>query len=238
VQGVEPRHVLALRDSRANTPASANNLVRTLSSLLAWSVPRGWRSDNPCREIQKLKIGDGYAPWPWDAIEHFAIHARRDLWHAGAVALFSGQRLSDVLKVKWSEIVDGLISVRQGKTGKSLWIPVHRRLATIITGVPRVSVYVLTNSRHRPWTVDGFKAAWSDELNRPIMASLRERRLVFHGLRKSAVVTLLEAGATDGEVSAITGQSREMVAHYSRQVNQRKMAAAAILKWEAADQHR
>jgi hypothetical protein len=34
-------------------------------------------------------------------------------------------------------------------------------------------------------------------------------------------------------VAAITGQSREMVEHYARQVNQRKLAAAAILKWEA-----
>lgn len=39
----------------------------------------------------------------------------------------------------------------------------------------------------------------------------------------------------DAEVAAATGQSREMVAHYSRQVNQRKLAAAAILKWENAD---
>lgn len=83
--------------------------------------------------------------------------------------------------------------------------------------------------------MDGFKGSWGDELNRPIMQELRARRLVFHGLRKSAVVTLLEAGATDAEVSAITGQSREMVAHYSRQVNQSKLAAAAILKWETAD---
>jgi hypothetical protein len=59
--------------------------------------------------------------------------------------------------------------------------------------------------------------------------------MVFHGLRKSAVVLLLEAGATDAEAAAITGQSREMVAHYSRQVCQRKLAAAAILKWEHAE---
>jgi len=32
-----------------------------------------------------------------------------------------------------------------------------------------------------------------------------------------------------------TGQSREMVEHYARQVNQRRLAAAAILKWETAD---
>jgi len=60
------------------------------------------------------------------------------------------------------------------------------------------------------------------------------RGLVFHGLRKSAVVFLLEAGCTDAEVSAITGQSRQMVEHYAREVNQNKLAAAAVLKWEAS----
>lgn len=47
------------------------------------------------------------------------------------------------------------------------------------------------------------------------LAPLRSRRLVFHGLRKSAVVFLLEAGCADAEVAAITGQSREMVEHYA-----------------------
>lgn len=41
VRGVEPKHVLALRDKYAATPAAANNLLRCLSSLLSWSVPRG-----------------------------------------------------------------------------------------------------------------------------------------------------------------------------------------------------
>lgn len=66
------------------------------------------------------------------------------------------------------------------------------------------------------------------------MSPLREAGLVFHGLRKLAVVFLLEAGSTDTEVPAITGQSRAMVEHYARQVNQKKLAAAAVLKWEAS----
>ena len=37
---------------------------------------------------------------------------------------------------------------------------------------------------------------------------LRDNNRVFHGLRKSAVVFLLEAGCADAEVSAIAGQSR------------------------------
>ena len=58
--------------------------------------------------------------------------------------------------------------------------------------------------------------------------------LVFHGLRKSAVVMLLEAGCSDAEVGAVTGQSRSMVEHYAKRVNQGKLAAAAVLKWEAS----
>jgi hypothetical protein len=46
------------------------------------------------------------------------------------------------------------------------------------------------------------------------MADLRRHRLVFHGLRKSAVVFLLEAHCSDAETAAITSQSRDMVEHY------------------------
>jgi len=35
-------------------------------------------------------------------------------------------------------------------------------------------------------------------------------------------------------VQAITGQSLQMVEHYARQVNQKKLARSAILKWESA----
>jgi len=51
-------------------------------------------------------------------------------------------------------------------------------------------------------------------------------------LRKSAVVALLEADCTTSQVSAITGQTLQMVEHYAKQVNQRSLAREAILKWE------
>lgn len=249
VAGVEPKHVVNLRDSRASTPADANNLLRALSALMTWSALRGWRPDNPCRLVPKLKIGDGWAPWPWDAIELFRSAARRDLWEAAAVALYTGQRLGDVLTMNWGDIEGRLISVVQSKTGKKLWVPIHRDLKTVLDDIaaresagegnlvplksPRGTI--LKSSRGTPWTKDGFKASWQEELNRPELISFRQRRLVFHGLRKSAVVFLLEAGCSDAETAAITGQSRDMVEHYAKQVNQRRLAAVAILKWEAAD---
>ena len=234
VAGLEPKHVLKLRDHHASTPAAANNLVKALSAMITWAIPRGWRSTNPCAHIKKLKIGEGYAPWNWNDIEHLRDNARADLWQAAALALYSGQRLSDVLKMRWDDIQDGLIAVTQNKTGKKLWIPMHTHLRALLLKIPRTAVTVLSNTKGKPWTPMGFKASWSAELNQDEMTVLRQKRRVFHGLRKSAVVFLLEAGCSDAEVAAITGQSRQMIEHYARQVNQKKLATAAVLKWEAA----
>jgi hypothetical protein len=96
------------------------------------------------------------------------------------------------------------------------------------------SVQMLTNTRRLPWTQNGFRASWQKALKGPL-AAIRTEGLVFHGLRKSAVVMLLEAGATEAEVAAITGQSLQMVAHYAKQVNQQRLASSAILKWECAE---
>lgn len=228
VAGIMPKNVLALRDLYAGTPAAANNLLRCLSSMLAWSVPRGYRTDNPCREIKPLKGGDGYEPWPWSAIEKTREVLRDDLWWAVGLALYSGQRQGDTLAARWDHIVDNRLLVRQEKTRKFLAIPIHRDLKAILDTIPRRAVTILTSTDGRPWTKDGFKTSWGK--HKPEVT----KGLVFHGLRKSAVVTLLEAGCTDAEVAAITGQSREMIEHYARMVNQGRLAAAAILKWEKA----
>lgn len=237
VAGVEARHVLALRDAKADTPGAANYLIRTLSAMMSWSIPRGYRKDNPCEHVRKLKLGEGYAPWTWEHIAHFRENVSKpELWWAASVALFSGQRQEDDLSMQWSDCGDGVISVVQEKTGKKVWVPMHRDLRSILDDVPRRSGAILTNTRGKPWTGSGFRASWGKELDRPQMKCLRDDKLVFHGLRKSAVVFLLEAGCTDAEVSAVTGQSRQMVEHYARQVNQKKLAAKAVLKWEFSEE--
>jgi integrase len=165
------------------------------------------------------------------SIEQGRRHGPRWMWHAVALALYTGQRQGDVLAMTRSKIKNGLIEVRQEKTGRSLIIPAHRRLLPVIETMKGDAVQLLTNTRGKPWTKSGFKASWRKALRGPL-APIRDAGLVFHGLRKSAVVTLLEAGCSDAEVAAITGQSRQMIEHYAKQVNQRKLAASAILKWE------
>jgi hypothetical protein len=230
--GVRPKHVLDLRDTFAETPRKADELVSTLRTLFAWGRPRELAGEtNPAIDIGKLSGGDGWASWHMDDIAYARQHLRPDLWHAAALALYTGQRQSDVLKMQWSAIRDGRITVRQGKTGKPLAILLHRELMLILDQIERRSIRILVNSRGKPWAT-GFRSAWQDAMNTEAFADFRLRRLVFHGLRKSAVNFLLEAGATVPETASVTGQSHQMVAHYAKGVDQGKLASAAILKWE------
>jgi hypothetical protein len=228
VRGLEPKHILAFRDTYVDRRAEGNNMLRCLSSMLRWSVPRAWRADNPCRDVPKFKPGERYKPWPWEAICVARETLPDVLWWMAAMALYTGQRLSDVIAMRWDAVDRGLIRVVQEKTGIELWIPLHRDLKPILDAIPRRAVTILTSSDGTPWTDNKFQKAWAD--HKP--QALAERGFVYHGLRKSAVCMLLEASCTDAEVSAVTGQSRKMVEHYSRMINRKKLAAKAILKWE------
>jgi hypothetical protein len=57
----------------------------------SWSVPRGWRVDNRCREVRGFKSGEGYRAWSWDEINGAKTDLREDLWAVG-LALYTGQR--------------------------------------------------------------------------------------------------------------------------------------------------
>lgn len=253
VAQLKPIGVRALIDSRQSTPADANNLLRSVRSLLAWGVERGWSAQNAAREIKPFSVGDPYAPWSWEDIEHFKAHVSRpDLWHAVAFALYTGQRKGDLLAMRLDQLkgndLDIKLHVQQHKTGKSLRIHLHKELTALLPELEKrrrllmkvpalnpAEVPVLTTSRGTAWTIGGFNKTWQTEMDRPEMAQLRARKLVFHGLRKSAVVFLLEAGATEHEVMAVTGQSPKMVSHYVQQVNNEKLSARAILKWQMAE---
>lgn len=63
-----------------------------------------------------------------------------------------------------------------------------------------------------------------NESKKKIFKRFREERIVFHGLRKNAVIMLLEAGCTESQVGAIVNMSEQMVRHYGRDVRIRELA--------------
>lgn len=55
VAGVRPKHVLAQRDTMAETPASANHMLSVLRTVIRWGIPREYRNDDPTIGVPKLR---------------------------------------------------------------------------------------------------------------------------------------------------------------------------------------
>ncbi|KAH2035983.1 hypothetical protein KXW51_006007, partial [Aspergillus fumigatus] len=102
-------------------------------------------------------------------------------------------------------------TIRHGKVAKAkrVTIPVSPVLKTYLDSMKRVGPLVLTNSRAKPWTEDGFRSSWGDAL---IDVGINED-LTFHDLRGSAVVRLALAECTVPEIATFTGHSLKDVEH-------------------------
>lgn len=221
--------VMTYRDSMADNPGKANNAIKIMSRLYSFAIDRDMATVNPVSRVKKLKLGS-YRPWTLEEIEKFRTNAAPHMRVALSLALYTGQRQSDVLKMKWSQIKDGGIEVCQQKTGKELWIPLHKNLQVELDQLKRTSETILVtvngnNYGNRDW----FSAEWKKTSRK---AALPED-CVFHGLRKTAAVFLAEAGCTNEQIKAITGHTTEsMVAYYTRGANQKALARESMTKFE------
>ena len=230
IAGVHRKHVLALRDHFGDTPAKANSLVMVLRVLLAFAADRDLRSDNPAVGVKKLKIGTGYEAWPQWAVDRFLDHTEGTMRMAFLLGLYTGQREGDVLRMAWGDYDGEYIKVVQSKTGARLAIPVHVDLRAALDAYPRRSPIILTTSTGRPFTGSNFRHHWRKTIKAADLAGLG---LTFHGLRYTAASMLFEHGCNPKEVAAITGhKSLAMVAKYGRFADQKRLAGAAILRWE------
>ena len=127
------------------------------------------------------KVAHEHEPWPQELIDRFLREARPSLCWAVKLALYTGQRRSDLVKMKWSQFDGKWIEVRQQKTGELLSIPCHKTLRTELESMPRVADTILVGERGAPLT--------GSSLSVMVRKALREMGVdgyAIHGLRKVA----------------------------------------------------
>jgi hypothetical protein len=234
VSGVRPKNVLKLRDAWAETPVAANMLVSIARMLINWGLPREFSDSNPCLAIPKLETGNGGArPWPAWAFDLIESHAPEGLRRAVWLARYTGQRQADVLRMSKADLEDGGVKIKQQKTGKELWIPLHQALKDEMRGWEVTPPWTFVqDAKGRPYSTDRFREAWTRLMQTTPAGRIRTEGYTFHGIRASSVVSLREVGCGDRDIESITGMSSEMVTRYSRFADQRKLAKAAILRLE------
>jgi integrase len=193
------------------------------------AVEIGMRSDDPTRDVRKLPTakGEGYHSWTEGEIEQFERHhplgSRARL--AFALLLYTGQRRSDVVRMGHQHIKDGGICVRQQKTGREVWIPVHEALVPILAEASANLTFLLTD-QGKPYTAAGFGNWFRDQCRAAGLHGCSA-----HGLRKAAARRLAEAGCSTHEIAAITGHaSLKEIARYTEAADRKRLAQSAMAK--------
>jgi len=220
--------IITLRDHWQTSPRRANAYIQVLSILCEAAIDLGLRTDNPAKGVSRLKGRGGWRAWDADELwwmDGLASGAVRLAW---LLALYTGQRESDVLAMTWNAIRDDVIEVTQEKTGTRVWIPLHPILRNELVGAraARVGPCIVSTQAGGAYSVDGFRSIWHRARDAAGLAGC-----TFHGLRKNAAGALAEAGATDAEIMAITGhKTRGMISLYTRYAQQRVLAQSAMRK--------
>jgi integrase len=217
---------LALRSLR-----QADYAWTVFARCISWAVNRGLVDANPLERGGRLYHGTrAEKVWTEEDEERLLAFASPQLKLAFMLALWSGQRQGDLLRLPWSSYDGKRIRLQQSKTGARVEFPAAEPLRALLDTTPRKSPIILTQKSGAPWTADGFRSSW-----KKAMAKSGINGLTFHDLRGTAVTRLAIAGCTEAQIASITGHSLRDVrsildVHYLNR--DPALADAAIAKLE------
>jgi integrase len=226
VARLERKHINDILGAKSKTPQAANNLLKVLRLLLNYAITIGMVARNPALGVKGYPTrGEGFHTWSEAEVAQFEatypIGSKERL--AFALTVFTGQRISDVVKMGWQHVKDGWIAVRQEKTDAALMIPVHPELMRILVALPRNNLTFLVTDRGATFTAAGFSNWFGKRCRNAGLVGTA------HGLRKTAATRLANAGCSTDQIKAITGhRTTKEVERYTRAADQTRLAAAAL----------
>ena len=177
-----------------------------LARVLSWGLDRGLVSANPCEKGGRLYRGSRADKiWTADDESAFLARAPAHMHLPLLLALWTGQRQGDLLRLPWTAY-DGMhIRLKQSKTQRRVIVPVGeplKRALDAAKGARAPAVTILVTSEGKSWTPDGFRSSW-----RKACAKAGVVGVTFHDLRGTAVTRLALCGCTEPEIATFTGHT-------------------------------
>ncbi len=224
--------------------------LTAMRGFLAFATAEGYLKSDTTIGIKRAKIGktDGFATWQ---PEH--LRAFEDTWSldspervAFALARWTLARRGDLIRFTWQQVRLGDAASPHGylewmprktarSTGVRVRLPILPELEEVLRWhrpkAPAAIGPILVNLRGRPYSEDSFAKMFRAGAKQ---AEIPEGYSA-HGLRKTGVCKLLEAGVTPQDIMAVTGHSSlEEVELYGRKFARPKRAAVAMAALAAA----
>ena len=215
IEAIKPHHVRGYLDKRGQTAKARANREKALLSHV-YNKAREWGytdAPNPCQGVKGF-TESGRDRYVTDA-EFAAVHSKADptLQDAMDIALLTGQRPADVLKIMLTDIRDGALFVAQSKTGAKRAIEIVGELAELLVRIyarkrERKSAFLIQDDNGRPLTMLAMRGRFD---------KARKAAGVAFQFRDIRAKTASDTGDLGHSQQLLGHKNRDMTEHYVRE---------------------
>jgi integrase len=244
VEDLKRSYVKEILSSFRDTPHMERIVLICLRKLIMVAIEEEWIEIDPTYGMKRSPKTEGHKAWMPDAMAKY-----EKFWKIGtpqrtayALALWLGNRASDVIRLRWDHqtvkhvTVDGIVHEVEGfefvqfkgrKRGKKMFLPMTTMLADELAPLSRDTETVLVSERKHPYrdgSISTQFAKWCDKAK-------VDPGYTMHGLRKALGVKLAEADASTRQLMEMLGHNNIAFAElYSREASQVRLAVQAMEK--------
>jgi integrase len=219
------------RNQWAAKPRTADYGMQVLSRVLSHAVdPLGKLAGNPSEGIKQLYTGDrSEIIWTEADIAALKKTCSAEIAHAVDLASRTGLRLGDLMRLSWSHVGEDAITLASGKSRghREAIIPLYDDLRAVLARIPKRATTILTSSKRRPWTVDGFGSSFNTAKHD---AGIADKDLHFHDLRGTAATKFYIAGLSIRVIAEILAWSEDQVERIIRRYVARGAATKEAIR--------
>lgn len=226
---VERHHVIKWLDKWAkdNTPHQANYRLRVFRIVLERAIDMGLlpTGGNPAKGVSELEYDKIIRePWPVNLVEKYRKTAKGEALLLFEALLGLGQRIGDTRKLRWSDYDGAAFTLKQGKTGTKVYLPVPPILKALLDAEPRRALYIFPNKdMSGPLS---YRAAHDRVMK--VRTLIGAEKYDLHALRHTKASELAAAGHDDAVIMAITGhKSVSALKIYTEEARQKARAIKA-----------
>lgn len=212
IDAIAPSHIREYLDIRGQTAKVRANREKALFSHI-YNKAREWgytALQNPCQGVRGFRETGRSRYVTDDEFAQVIAKAHFTVIDAMELALLTGQRPADVLKIRRADIRDGALWVVQNKTGMRLGIEITGELAAVIARInerPKTAIsdYLIQNENGQPLTQDALRSRFD---------KARELAGVSFQFRDIRAKAATDTGDLAHSQKLLAHKNRQMTEHY------------------------
>ncbi|MGC2075074.1 MAG: tyrosine-type recombinase/integrase, partial [Xanthobacteraceae bacterium] len=178
--------------------------------------------------VKRIEAKDsGHKPWPEEVYSHVMEQAPSNIRRMAFLGRATGQRVSDLIKMRPADLLADGIHVRITKLGdKPHFVPLTASQMQEIRswGVQDLDLFITTPAGKR-LSANYLNKLWSQWRDGASVHGMSEASI--HGLRATKINDLRSSGVEDGAIADEIGMSVAMVSRYLRFADKAARARAS-----------